>query len=45
MKENIIITGSSKGLGNYLSINLAENYKIIGISRKKNKKLKNYVLY
>ena len=41
MKENIIITGSSKGLGNYLSINLAENYKIIGISRKKNKKLKN----
>ena len=41
MKKNIIITGVSRGLGNYLKTNLDKDYNIFGISKKKRKNVKN----
>ena len=41
MKKNIIITGTSRGLGNYLKSNLDQDYNIFGISKTKRKKIKN----
>lgn len=41
MKKNIIITGVSRGLGNYLKTNLDKDYNIFGISKKKRKNVRN----
>ncbi|MDD3145382.1 MAG: SDR family NAD(P)-dependent oxidoreductase [Candidatus Gracilibacteria bacterium] len=35
MKKNILITGTSKGIGNYVAKNLNDDFNIFGISRTK----------